>query len=150
LASHPDKSGYGREDNVTEIKIFNPDGIYRPKSPYMQVTRARGSEFAFIAGQVPVDTTGKVVGEGDFEAQCAQVFRNIATALGSVGADWSNVVQFTSYVIRVEDLSAFTSWRAREFPSMFKNREFPPNTLLVINRLAEAAFLLEVQTIAVL
>jgi hypothetical protein len=33
---------------------------------------------------------------------------------------------------------------------MFKNREFPPNTLLVINRLAEAAFLLEVQTIAVL
>jgi ABC-type nitrate/sulfonate/bicarbonate transport system substrate-binding protein len=41
---------------VPDIKIFNPDGIYRPKSPYMQVTRARGSDFAFIAGQVPVDT----------------------------------------------------------------------------------------------
>jgi enamine deaminase RidA (YjgF/YER057c/UK114 family) len=135
---------------VPDVKIFNPDGIYRPISPYMQITRARASEFAFIAGQVPVDTSGEIVGPGNFEAQCAQVFKNIRIALGAVGADWSNVVQFTSYIIRTDDLAAFTAWRAREFPNMFKNRAFPPNTLLVINRLAEAGFLLEVQTIAVL
>lgn len=135
---------------MAEVKIFNPDGVYPPISPYRQITLARASQFAFLAGQVPVDTSGKIVGAADFEAQCVQVFKNIKTLLGSVGADWSNIVQFTSYVTRAEDMAAFTRWRTGEFPKMFKDGAFPPNTLLTINRLADPAFLLEVQTIAVL
>ena len=45
--------------------------------------------------------------KGDIEAQSVQVYANILTALRAVAADWSNVVQFTSYLTRAEDAPAF-------------------------------------------
>ena len=42
------------------------------------------------------------------------------------------------------------AWRLREFPTMFPDGKYPPNTLLVIDRLVQEPFLVEVQTIAVL
>jgi len=42
----------------------------------------------------------------------------------------------------------FMAWRAREFPKMFADGKYPPNTLLIIDRLVQEQFLLEVQTIA--
>jgi enamine deaminase RidA (YjgF/YER057c/UK114 family) len=114
----------------------------------MQVARVKTSEFAFIAGQVSVDTSGALIGAGDFDAQCAQVFVNIHAALRSVGAEWRNVVEFTSYLVRSQDVPAFVAYRHREFPTMFSGGGFPPNTLLVIERLAHESYLLEIQTVA--
>jgi enamine deaminase RidA (YjgF/YER057c/UK114 family) len=135
---------------MAEIKIFNPDGLSKPRSPFLQVARVKTSELAFIAGQVPVDAAGALVGKGDFEAQCTQVYVNIHIALRSVGADWKNVVEFTSYLVRAQDVQAFRDYRHRTFPSLFTNGAYPPNTLLVIDRLADESYLLEVQTIAAL
>jgi len=103
----------------------------------------------FIAGQVPSDQSGSTVGKGNFDAQCTQVYANIHAALKSVGGDWGNVVQFTSFLVREQDAAAFRAWRGREFPKMFPNGA-PPNTLLIITRLADPDYLLEVQTIAAL
>jgi enamine deaminase RidA (YjgF/YER057c/UK114 family) len=135
---------------MAEIKIFNPEGLSRPMSPYMHVTRAKAQQFVFIAGQVPTDASGATIGKGDFETQCAQVFANIHTALRSVNADWNNVVQFTSYLVRPQDAAPFRAFRSREFPKMFPNGAYPPNTLLIISRLADEAYFLEVQTVAAL
>ena len=135
---------------MADIKIFNPDGLNAPRSPYMQVARVRTSELAYIAGQVAVDTAGNLVGGGDFEAQCAQVFANIHVALRSVGADWKNVIEFTSYLVRQQDVPAFVDYRRRAFGTMFPDGAYPPNTLLVIDRLAHESYLLEVQTVAAL
>jgi enamine deaminase RidA (YjgF/YER057c/UK114 family) len=134
---------------MADIKIFNPDGLSRPAGTYTHVARAKTQEVVFIAGQVPTDAAGATVGKGDFEAQCAQVYANIHTALRSVGADWKNVVQFTSYLVRPQDAAAFRAYRGREFPKMFPNGA-PPNTLLIISRLADENYLLEVQTVAAL
>jgi len=41
-------------------------------------------------------------------------------------------------------------YRLREFPRMFPNEAYPPNTLLIVDRLVQERFLLEVQTIAAL
>ena len=38
-------------------------------------------------------------------------------------------------------------FRRREFPGMFKNGIYPPNTLLMIDRLVKEQFLIEVQAI---
>jgi enamine deaminase RidA (YjgF/YER057c/UK114 family) len=135
---------------MAEIKIFNPEGLSRPVSPYRHVARAKAQEFVFIAGQVSADASDTPVGKDDFPAQCRQVFANIHTALRSVGADWNNVVQFTSYLVRVEDGPAFRQFRTTEFPKMFPDGAFPPNTLLFISRLAHESYLLEVQTVAAL
>ncbi len=135
---------------MAEIKIFNPGGLAKPAGTYSHIAQARTQEVVFIAGQVPVDATGATVGKGDFEAQATQVYANIHAALRSVGADWKNVVQFTSFLVRPQDAAAFRAFRGREFPKMFPNGAYPPNTLLIISRLADENYLLEVQTVAAL
>ena len=92
---------------MADIKIFNPEGLAKPAGTYRHVAHAKTQEVVFIAGQVPVDASGNIVGKGDIEAQSVQVYANILTALRAVAADWSNVVQFTSYLTRAEDAPAF-------------------------------------------
>ena len=94
--------------------------------------------------------TARRVGSGDFEAQCEQVFANIHTALRSVNADWKNVVQFHTYILRPEHADAYRAWRAKAYPKMFPNGAYPPHTLLIISRLADEAYWLEVEAVAAL
>ena len=132
------------------VVIFNPTALGKPLGQYSQVARVRASEFVFIAGQVAADGTGNIVGAGDFDAQCVQVFANIKTALDSVGANWSDIVQFTTYLVHSHDIAGFMNYRGREFPGMFSNGAYPPNTLLIVDRLVQEPFLIEVQAIAAL
>ncbi len=133
---------------MAEIAIFNPKALGKPLGPYSQVARVKASEFVFIAGQVATDQAGALVGADDFAAQCAQVFANIAAALDSVDAGWGNVVQFTTYLVHSQDIAEFMAYRGRAFPGMFANGAYPPNTLLVVDRLVQEKLLIEVQTVA--
>jgi enamine deaminase RidA (YjgF/YER057c/UK114 family) len=135
---------------MPEIKIVNPDVLGKPMGQYSQVTRVKASEFLFVAGQLAGDKDGNIVGAGDFDAQCQQVFTNIEAALRSQGADWAHVVQFTTYLVHSQDIAKFMAYRLREFPRLFPNGVYPPNTLLIVDRLVQEAFLVEVQTIAAL
>jgi enamine deaminase RidA (YjgF/YER057c/UK114 family) len=133
---------------MAEIKIFSPEALGKPLGQYSQITRVKASEFVFIAGQVGASPDGKV-GE-DFDAQCALVYANIETALKSVGGGWGNVVEFTTYLVHSQDIPNFMTYRKREFPKFFPNGAYPPNTLLMVDRLVQEPFLIEVQTIAAL
>jgi enamine deaminase RidA (YjgF/YER057c/UK114 family) len=135
---------------VAEISIFNVDALGKPLGQYSQITRVKASEFVFIAGQVASDRDGKLVGADDFDAQCAQVYANIETALKSVGAGWGNVVEFTTYLVHSQDIPKFMQYRTREFPKFFSGGAYPPNTLLMVDRLVQEPFLIEVQTVAAL
>lgn len=135
---------------MAEIKIFNPEGLAKPLGQYSHITRVKASEYVFIAGQVSADKDGKIVGVDDFDAQCVQTFANIATALKSCGAGWSNVVQFYTFMVHSQDIPKFMKYRLREFPKMFGNGVYPPNTLLLIDRLVKEEFLIEVQATAAL
>jgi enamine deaminase RidA (YjgF/YER057c/UK114 family) len=131
-----------------EIRIYNPDELGPPMGQYSHVTRVKASEFLFIAGMLSGDAQGNVIGEGDFDAQTSQVFRNIEAALKSASASWANVVQFTTYLVHSQDIPKFMAFRLREFPKMFPSGKYPPNTLLMVDRLVREPFLVEVQTIA--
>lgn len=133
---------------MPDITIYNPEGLARPLGQYSHVTRVKASEYLFIAGQLAADKNGQVVGPDDFDAQCRQVFANIEVALTSAGAGWGNVVQFTTYMVHSQDIPKFMAFRLREFPKMFSNGIYPPNTLLMIDRLVQEPFLVEVQTVA--
>jgi enamine deaminase RidA (YjgF/YER057c/UK114 family) len=127
---------------MAEIKTFNVDALGKPLGQYSHVTRVKAGEFLFIAGML-------APGES-FDAQCSGVFAQIAAALESAGAGWQNVVQFTTYLVHSQDIPKFMQWRLREFPRMFTNGAYPPNTLLVVDRLVQEQFLVEVQTVAAL
>lgn len=135
---------------MTEIKILNPDSLGKPLGQYSQVTRVRASEFLFLAGQLSTDRSGAIIGVDDFDTQCLQVFKNIETALASCEAGWKNVVQFTTYLVHSQDIQKFMKFRLREFPRLFPDGAYPPNTLLMVDRLVQEPFLVEVQAIAAL
>ena len=134
-----------------DIKMINPDSMGKPLGQYSQIARAKGAgELLFIAGQLATDKAGNLVGAGDFDAQCAQVYANVEAALKAAGAGWKNVVQFTTYLVHSQDIAKLRTFRQREFSRFFPDGAYPPNTLLVIDRLASEPYLLEVQTVAAL
>jgi len=135
---------------MADIKIVNPDTLGKPLGQYSHMTRVKASEFLFIAGQLATDRNSKIVGADDFDAQCVQTFANIEAALTSAGAGWGNVVEFTTYLVHSQDIAKFMAFRQRAFPAMFPNGIYPPNTLLIVDRLVNEAFLVEVQTRAAL
>ncbi|MGE5535239.1 MAG: RidA family protein [Acidobacteriota bacterium] len=135
---------------MADIKFINPDALGKPLGQYSNIARVKATEFIHIAGQVSVDKAGNIIGIDDFDAQCVQTFANIETALKSCGAGWSNVVQFTTYLVHSQDIPKFMKFRLREFPRMFGGGDYPPNTLLMIDRLVKEQLLIEVQTVAAL
>jgi enamine deaminase RidA (YjgF/YER057c/UK114 family) len=135
---------------MPDIKILNPEALGKPLGQYSQITRVKAAEFLFIAGQVATDPAGKLVGGDDFDAQCRAVFANIETALKSQGASFANIVEFTTYLVHSQDIPKFMAFRQREFPRMFSGGAYPPNTLLMVDRLVQEPFLIEVQTVAAL
>lgn len=128
---------------MADIRIGNVDALGKPLGQYSHMARVKNAtETLYIAGMLaPGD---------DFDAQCAGVFRQIEAALKSAGAGWGNVVQFTTYMVHSQDIPKFMAWRLREFPKLFPDGKYPPNTLLVIDRLVGEQFLIEVQAIAAL
>jgi enamine deaminase RidA (YjgF/YER057c/UK114 family) len=127
---------------MADIKIYNVEALGKPLGQYSHLARVKAGEFLFIAGMLaPGDT---------FDAQCSGVFDQIARALESQGTGWGNVVQFTTYLVHSQDIPRFMQWRLREFPRLFPNGAYPPNTLLVIDRLVGEQYLIEVQAIAAL
>jgi len=128
---------------MPEIKIQNVEALGKPLGQYSHMTRVKGAnETLYIAGMLAAGD--------DFDAQCTGVFRQIEIALKSAGAGWGSVVQFTTYLVHSQDIPKFMAWRLREFPKLFPDGKYPPNTLLIIDRLVGEQFLIEVQTIAVL
>ncbi|HEV8094748.1 MAG TPA: Rid family hydrolase [Burkholderiales bacterium] len=128
---------------MAEITIQNVEALGKPLGQYSHMTRVRNaSETLYIAGML-------AAGE-DFDSQCSGVFAQIEKALAAAGARWANVVQFTTYLVHSQDIPKFMAWRQREFPKLFPDGKYPPNTLLIIDRLVGEPYLIEVQTIAVL
>lgn len=128
---------------MAEIRIENVEALGKPLGQYSHMARVRGAkETLYVAGMLSAGD--------DFDAQCSGVFRQIDTALKSAGAGWGDVAQFTTYLVHSQDIPKFMAWRLREFPKMFPDGKYPPNTLLVVDRLVQEQFLVEVQTIAAL
>ena len=128
---------------MAEIKILNVEALGKPLGQYSHLARVKGAtETLYIAGMLAAGD--------DFDTQCSGVFRQIETALKSAGAGWGSVAQFTTYLVHSQDIPKFMQWRLREFPQLFPNGAYPPNTLLVIDRLVAEQYLIEVQTVAAL
>lgn len=128
---------------MAEIRIQNVEALGKPLGQYSHLTRVKhAAETLYIAGMLaPGD---------DFDAQCGGVFAQIGKALAAAGAGWANVVQFTTYLVHSQDIPKFMAWRLCEFPKLFPDAKYPPNTLLIIDRLVGEPYLIEVQTIAAL
>ena len=133
--------------SIAKVQYLNPPGACPHQGLYSHVGRIGSGPVLFVAGQVAVDSAGAVVGKNDFEAQFQQVFDNIGAVLKGVGAGFDDVIKFTTFLVHSQDIEKFMKARAGLFPRLFKGPLYPPNTLLVVDRLVKEEFLLEVEAV---
>ena len=131
-----------------DYQTMNPAELGAPLGLYSQISRVSAAELIFIAGQLPIDSAGKMVGADDFDAQMRQVITNVGNALHSVECSFANVVRFTTYLIDDHYIELFMQLRHELFPTLFANEKYPPNTLLIVKRLVRKGFLIEIDAIA--
>jgi len=117
-----------------------------PPSPgYSQAVEVRLGHLVYVAGQVAMDRSGKVVGEGDIRAQTQQTFENLKAALEASGAKFENVVKLNYYFTDITQLPV-----VREVRDKFINTTNPPaSTAVEVKRLFREPYLIEVEAVAV-
>ena len=127
----------------TNIRFINPPTLATPPG-YTHVVEVTRGRTAFIAGQIALDPSGKIVGQHDFRAQTQQVFENLKAALAAVGADFTHVVKLNMYVVDISQLPIL-----REVRDRYVNTHNPPaSTLVEVRKLARDEFLLEIEAVA--
>lgn len=130
------------------IRMLHTTKLPKPSSLWSagaEVTNP--SRMVFTAGQVELDMNGSSV--GDCAAQVRQAFKNMGIVLSELGMDFSNVVKFTSYLVHSQDIPAFTASRAEVYKELYPNGEYPPGSLVIVNRLRHEELVFEIDAIAV-
>lgn len=130
-----------------EKQFINPEGLTRPGA-YTPVVTARGGKTIWIAGQVPQDASGELVGRGDLKAQIEQVYSNLQLALAGAGATFNDVVKLNVYVVnyKPEYRDLLNQVRSRHV-----SKDNPPaSTLVGVQALAREGFLVEIEAVAVI
>jgi enamine deaminase RidA (YjgF/YER057c/UK114 family) len=128
------------------IDRHNPEALSTPET-YSQVVTAEGKRLVFVAGQVALDREGNLVGGGELSEQVRQASRNIKAALEAVGAQPTDIVKITTFVVnhRPEFLPIIADARRQELGDVR-----PASTLIGVQALARPEFLVEIEAIAVL
>lgn len=125
-----------------------PEGLPRPLGKYSHISIAPASELVSIAGQLGVQEDGKLPGDGAFDAQAQQAFHNIMVALKQADCGPADVLKFTTYLRHADDIEPFMEARNRVFADMYPDGVYPPNTLLIVQRLVEDRFRVEIEALA--
>jgi enamine deaminase RidA (YjgF/YER057c/UK114 family) len=128
----------------TPVKFIKSETL--PPSPgYSQAATVSSGRLIYVAGQVAMDRSGKLVGPRDFRAQAEQTFENLKAALAASGASFSNVVKLNSYFVDIKQVPVY-----REVRDKYINVSLPPvSTAVEVRRLVREEWLLEVEAIAV-
>jgi enamine deaminase RidA (YjgF/YER057c/UK114 family) len=131
---------------MADKRFIYPEGLVRPPT-YTPVVAAYGGRTIYVSGQVPVNGKGELVGKGDLAAQAEQAFRNVDLALKGAGATFADVVKITTFVVGYKPEHRSVMHQVR---SKYVSRENPPaSTLLGVEALAVADYLIEVEAVAV-
>jgi enamine deaminase RidA (YjgF/YER057c/UK114 family) len=118
-----------------------------PPVGYSHLAKVNKGTIVYIAGQVSSDASGNLIGEGDFEAQVEQVFRNLKLAVEAAGGTMADIVKLNSYLVAEVDQAAVPKLRA--IRDRYLNVEKPPaSTLVVVSRLARPGWLIEIEAVA--
>jgi enamine deaminase RidA (YjgF/YER057c/UK114 family) len=133
-------------DGTPSITRINPPELGTPPG-YSQIVDITAGRIIFIAGQTAADRDGNVAGKNDFDAQAAQVFRNLGIALEAVGCTPANVVKMTVFLTNMNNLARYREARNRFFASVTPPAA-PAVTLVEVSKLYGPEFMIEIEAIA--
>jgi enamine deaminase RidA (YjgF/YER057c/UK114 family) len=139
------------------LERIAPQGIAQPVGWYTHAIKVSPKQLVFVAGQVPIDKDGNVVGIDrnerlknhqtiNLEVQVRQTFLNVKAALEASGASMKNIVRLDSYVVG----SVMNEWRTigRKIKhEMLENAHPPGATVFVVGLMIPDA-MLEISAVA--
>ena len=94
-----------------DLLTIQPEGLAPPGGHYSHAVVAAG--LVFVAGQLPIDASGRKLTDASFEDQVRQVLHNVDTALCSAGSDKHKLVQVRVYVTDIALWPAFNQLYAQ-------------------------------------
>lgn len=125
-----------------EKEVINPPGLLDPTGRYVNAIKT--GDTVYIAGQIPVDAGGNVVGLGDPGAQATRILENMQVIMQAAGGSIDDVANTGTYM---------TNLLFRP-PANQARQNFGMNTMtnssVIIASLAQAEYLVEIEAIAVL
>ena len=129
------------------VKLYTPPTL--PARGYSQVCEITSGKLVMFAGQVPHDVNDKLVGEGSYEAQVEQVFRNLDAGLKAAGGTWKNVVKLMNYCVATVSYEERVKYRTVR--DRYIDLTNPPvSTFIYVVRLAQPPWLFEMDAMAVI
>jgi len=129
-----------------QVERRNVPGLVEPPG-YTHLATVAGGRLVFVAGQVPLDERGELVGRDDPLAQARQCLRNLAACLAEAGARPEDAVRTTIYVVATEQASLGQVWRellGSELAAALRT----PATLVGVERLGYDGQLVEIECTA--
>jgi enamine deaminase RidA (YjgF/YER057c/UK114 family) len=105
---------------------------------------------AFVSGQIALDADGKLVGPGDLAAQTEQSLANLHRVITTLGADWTDVVKFTWFLVDASQVQTVRDVRDRLIRPALGDRSNPASSLVQVAALFRPEFLVEVEAIVAL
>ncbi len=129
------------------LEKLSPATVHEPQG-YAHAVIATGARTVYTAGQVAVDADGRLVGEGDLQAQAAQAFGNLRSVLEAAGATLADVAHLRIYVVGMtpDSLGPVVGGALDALGA-----DFPVTaaTMIGVQSLIEAGALIEVEAVAV-
>jgi len=110
-------------------QIILTDQAPAPIGPYSQAVKAGNT--VYVSGQIPLDASGQLVGEGDVTAQTHQVLRNLTAVLAAAGLGLADVVKCSIFV---KDLGNFATIN-QVYGSYFNDATAPARETVEVARL---------------
>ena len=97
----------------------------------------------FLSGQASINQEREIVGIGDIDAQITQAMANVERALTAAGSGIDRIFKITIYLTDISFFSSVLAMRERYFTA-----PWPADTTVVVNSLALADLLVELDVIA--
>lgn len=72
----------------------------------------RAGNLIFLAGQIPTDSDGNLLFEGDIRGQTRQTFENMKAVLTAAGSSLDDIVEMVSYHTDIADLDTMNEVKA--------------------------------------
>ncbi len=131
-------------------QAIDPDGLYKFQGLH-QVMVSHGGTTIHIAGQVPYDKDMNLLGVGDYRAQAARAFANLATAVTAAGGQPSDIVSSVLYV-KALDTPGAAKQVSEAMATALHGQPFPAHAFSIIGveTLADPRILIEISAVAVI
>lgn len=124
------------------MQIVTSTDVSKAIGPYSHAMKSQG--FLFTAGQMPVDTNGKIK-DTTIEGQTRQIFRNLRALLTSEGLTTSAVVKSTVFVQDLNEYPMLNVVYAEEFGDHKPARTTVQVAALPLGAKVEIEFIAELQ-----